>query len=249
MERATHRNGKGGIGMNAVDYVILGVVGVSLLFGVYRGFITSVLGLVCVLASMFIAYAVGPTLAAGICQNETVVNTLVHYTDASSRLGDLGLSASQVAGLSSASIAEIVARADLPAPLDALLQSNMAQQVFASIGNARVSDYLIQTIVTSIVSILCYIVTFLVSYVASTLVVGLFGFMFRFPALKHLDAILGGAFGLVRGVFMVFVLFALVPILMTVLPFEQFGDMVESSMLGSALYRSNIVTTILQGHL
>ena len=38
--------------MNVVDYVILGIVGISFLFGLYRGFVTSVLGLAAVLAAM-----------------------------------------------------------------------------------------------------------------------------------------------------------------------------------------------------
>lgn len=235
--------------MNVIDYVIIGIVGVSLLFGLYRGFITSVLGLASVFVAMFIAYAIGPTLATAICKNETVVQTLVHYTDAASRLGDLDLSMLSVAGLDSATIANIVSRVNLPAPFDALLSGNMAQQVFASIGSVNVSEYINQTIVTSIVSILSYIVVFIVAYVALSLVTGLIGYVFKFPTLKHLDALLGGVFGAVRGVFIVYILFALVPILMTILPFEKFSTLVEASQLGRALYQSNIVTTILQGHL
>lgn len=240
---------KEGSALNIVDYCILGIVGVSLLFGLYRGFITSVFGLVSIFLAMFAAFSIGPSLSASICKNETVVNTLVHYTDAASRLGDLDLSVQTVAGLDTATIADIVQRTDLPAPFDALLSSNMAQQVFSAIGSVNVSEYINQTIVTSIVSILCYIAVFLAAYTALSLVVGLIGYMFRFPVLKHLDVLLGGAFGAARGVFFVFVLFALVPIAMTVLPFEQFGDLIEASQLGSALYKSNIVTIILQGHL
>lgn len=235
--------------MNVVDYVIIGIVGVSLLFGLYRGFITSVLGLAAVFLAMFAAYAIGPSLAATICKNETVVQTLIHYTDAASRLGDLDLSRMAVAGLDSATIADIVSRTNLPAPFDSLLQSNITQQIFAGINSVNVSDYINQTIVTAIVSILSYIVVFIVAYIALSLVTGLIGYVFKFPALKHLDALLGGAFGVVRGIFVVYILFALVPIVMTVLPFEEFGQLVEASQLGKALYQSNIVTTILQGSL
>ena len=235
--------------MNVVDYVILGIVGISFLFGLYRGFVTSVLGLAAVLAAMFAAYALAPQLSDAICQNETVVQTLIHYTDASSRLGDVELSTRAVAGLDATSIAEIVERANLPAPFDALLQSNLAQQVYASLGSISVSEYLNQTIVTAIVTILCYIVTFLASYLALSLLAGLIGYVFKFPVLKHLDALLGGVFGIARGVFVAYVLFALVPILVTVLPFEEFEALIEASMLGIAMYHSNIVTTILQGGL
>lgn len=235
--------------MNIVDYVILGIVGVSLLFGLYRGFITSVLGLLAVVVAMFAAYAIGPSLAATISQNDTIVDTLIHYTDAASRIGDLELSGMQVAGLSASTIADIVQRADLPVPFDTLLSTNMAQQVFSAIGSYTVSEYINQTIVAAIVTILSYIVVFVVAYIALSLVTGLIGYVFKFPALRHLDALLGGVFGVARGVFFVYVIFALVPIVMTVLPFQEFIDLIEASQLGNVLYHSNIVSTILQGSL
>lgn len=235
--------------MNVVDYVIIGIVGISLLFGFYRGFVTSLLGLLGIFLSMFAAYAIGPTLAAAICRNETVVQTLIHYTDAASRLGDLDLSGMSVAGLSAGTINEIVSRVQLPMPFDSLLRANMVQQVFASIGSVNVSEYINQTIVTAIVSILSYIVVFIIAYVALSLITRLIGHVFKFPSLKHLDTLLGGLLGIVRGVFIVYVLFALAPILMTVLPIDDLGEWIQSSQLGNALYHSNIVTTILQGHL
>lgn len=240
---------KGGSVVNVIDYVIIAIVVVSLLYGLYRGFITSVLGLLSLFASMFIAYTLGPTLASTIYQNETVVSTLVHYTDAASRVGDLDLSRLQVASLDAQTISQIVERVNLPAPLDTLLSNNMAGQVFASLNSLDVSEYINQTIVTAVVSILSYLVVFIVAYVALSLISGLIGYVFHFPTLKHMDALLGGAFGVIRGIFVVYVLFALVPIAMTIVPFDEFGALVEVSQLGNALYRSNIVTTILQGHL
>ena len=42
---------------------------------------------------------------------------------------------------------------------------------------------------------------------------------------------------------------ALVPVVMTVLPFDGFAELVEASKIGNALYHSNIIPTILEGHL
>ncbi|MCL1796409.1 MAG: CvpA family protein [Clostridia bacterium] len=235
--------------MNVIDYALLGIVGVSLLYGLYKGFVGSLLGLIALFAAMFAAYAIAPSVAASILRNESIVDTLIHYTDAASRVGDLDMAKMAVSGLSSQRIAEVVARVGLPVPFDALLSGNMAQQVFAAIGSVSVAEYINQTIVTSMVSILSYVLTFIVAYVAMSLLIGLFGFVFKFPALRQLDAILGGVLGLARGVFLVFILFAVVPVVMTVLPFDQFGDLVQSSRIGSALYQSNVITSILQGHL
>ena len=94
--------------MNVVDYVLIGIVLISVLFGIYRGFITSLLGLLAVFASMFAAYALGPVMADWILKSETVVNTLAHYSDAASRLGDLETSQLAVSQLDASAIEAIL---------------------------------------------------------------------------------------------------------------------------------------------
>lgn len=235
--------------MNVVDYVILGIVGISFLFGLYRGFVTSVLGLAAVLAAMFAAYALAPQLSDAICQNETVVQTLIHYTDASSRLGDVELSTRAVAGLDATSIAEIVERANLPAPFDALLQSNLAQQGIRLAGqHQRIRipqpddcdghrDHSV---------LYCHLPGFVPGAEPAG---GADWLCVQIPGAQAPGRAAGRRIRHCRGVFVAYVLFALVPILVTVLPFEEFEALIEASTLGSAMYHSNIVTTILQGGL
>ena len=75
--------------MNIVDYLILGVIFISVIFGLRRGFISGVLSLGSLILSVFIAFQAYPILAQNLQSNESLVNTLVHYTDASSRIKDL----------------------------------------------------------------------------------------------------------------------------------------------------------------
>lgn len=145
----------------------------------YRGFITSLLGLASVFGSMFAAYALGPKLSATILNNQTIVNTLIHYTDASSRLGDLELSQLSVAGIDANSVSEVVSRVHLPEPFGSLLENNILSQVFASTGSVTVAEYINQTIVTAIISVISYVLVFLAAYVALSLVTGLIGYIFR----------------------------------------------------------------------
>ena len=77
--------------MNIVDYVIIGVVAISVLFGLYRGFVASVLNMGGGLISFLGSFALYPKLAAMIQNNQELQRTLLHYTDASSRIGDLEL--------------------------------------------------------------------------------------------------------------------------------------------------------------
>ena len=85
--------------MNVVDYVILGILGLSLLVGLYRGFISSVASLGGSILSLAASFWLGPKLVSAVQAHPDWIQTLVSYTDASSRLGDLNLSQTAVSTL------------------------------------------------------------------------------------------------------------------------------------------------------
>ncbi len=49
--------------MNVVDYVIIGVIGLSILFGIYRGFVASVLNMGGCLISFGLSFWLYPKVA------------------------------------------------------------------------------------------------------------------------------------------------------------------------------------------
>jgi len=235
--------------VNVVDLVILGVIGIGVLFGLYKGFVNSVFGLFGVFLALLIAYAVYPQLAQSMQDNESLVRNLIHYSDASSRIHDLELSQTPVANIPQQTLNEIMERANLPKPFDAFVRANIIDQVSASLGSRNVSDYLNQTLIAVTLNILCFLVCFGVAYAALMLLVHLVGYVFRMPVLKHFDLLLGGLFGGARGVLLVFVLFAIVPVLLTVSPIEQVSIAITESRLASTFYNTNLIQSIMQGTL
>ena len=135
--------------MNVVDYVIIGVIGLSILFGIYRGFVASVLNMGGCLISFGLSFWLYPKVAGLIQNNQELTRTLMHYTDASSRIGDLELAISNVSQLTQTKITEILSKVNLPAPLNTLLEVNLENQVWAQAGISTVSDYVSQTILTA----------------------------------------------------------------------------------------------------
>lgn len=233
--------------MNIVDFAILGIVGISLIFGLYRGFVNSVFSLLALFVSLVLAYMFFPRLADTVKSNDTIVNTLVYYSDASSRIQDLELAGTPVANIPQQVLDEAMNRANLPEPFDTFVRENVAQQVFASVGSLNISDYLNQTIIDASINILCFLACFLVSYIAMTLLIHLLTYMFTLPVLKHFDMLLGGAFGAVRGVFFVFVIFSLVPIIITISPIEGLSELIDNARFSAFFYRDNLLTSIFQG--
>ena len=236
--------------MNPVDLVILGILAVSVLFGLYRGFIASVASMGGSLLSLGLSFWLSPMVADFLRNNTSLSNTLMSYADATTRLKDSPLSSLSVQGLTSESISSILGRASLPAPLDKLLQNNLEQQVYKAANIPQdVGHYVTLTIVSALMNVICFVVTFVLLLILFHVIINLLKAIFRFPVLKQLNSIAGGAFGLLRGALLCFVLFALMPLLQTVIPVEGLGEMVETSTLAPLFNSGNLILSIMNGHL
>ena len=233
--------------MNIVDYLILGVIFISVIFGLRRGFISGVLSLGSLILSVFIAFQAYPILAQNLQSNESLVNTLVHYTDASSRIKDLELALTPVTELTQSALDQVMENANLPSVLESFVRQNVAQRTFASIGSVNISEYLNQTIISVSLNILCFILCFLAAYIVLSLLSHMICYVFRLPVLRHLDALIGGAFGALRGVLIVMVLAAIVPIILTISPIEQVEELINASKLAGFFFRDNMITTVMRG--
>ena len=109
--------------MNIVDYVVIGIVGLSVLFGFYRGFVSSVLNMGGCLISFGLSFLLYPKLADILRGDTELVRTLLHYTDASSRIGDLETAITDVATMTREGIADLVGKVTRPRPLTRFYRS------------------------------------------------------------------------------------------------------------------------------
>ena len=233
--------------MNIVDIVIIAILGLSVLVGLYRGFISSVASMGGCLLSLGLSFWLSPKLATAIQNNPDILKTLVSYTDAATKLGDQALAGSSVTTLTENGIAEIIQRVGLPAPLSTLLQNNLQNQVFGAA--ADVGTYISQTIIGAILNVICFIVCFLVLMLVIHLVINFLKVVFKFPVLKQLNSIAGGAFGLIRGALLCFVAFALLPLIQTLLPVKDINSLVEQSALAPLFNSGNLILAIMKGKL
>ena len=234
--------------MNFVDWIIIGILGISVLFGMYRGFVSSVLNMGGGLCSFFGAFWLYPKLAAFIQQNEGLRMTLAHYLEPGSGL-DLALSESAVSDLGASGIQQVLSRVSLPAPLDSILQVNLESSVFANLNLSTVGEYVNQTILQASINILCFVICFLLAYAAISTLFNLIRAVFRFPLLKQLDGLAGGLFGLLRGLLICLVLFTLVPLVQSMVPLEMITEVLEGSTLAPVFMNGNLITAIMNGGL
>ena len=233
--------------MNVVDIVIIAILGLSVLVGLYRGFISSVASVGGCLLSLGLSFWLSPKLAAAIQNNPEILKTLVSYTDAATKIGDQTLANTSVASLSQNMITEILNKASLPPPLNTLLQNNLEKQVFGAA--ADVGSYVSQTIVGAILNVICFVLCFVVLLVVLHLILNFLKVVFRFPVLKQLNSIAGGALGLVRGALLCFVAFALLPLIQTMVPVTGINELVSQSALAPLFNSGNLILAIMNGKL
>ena len=73
--------------------------------------------------------------------------------------------------------------------------------------------------------------------------------VFRFPVLKQLNSIAGGALGLLRGALLCFVAFALLPLVQTMVPVTRINELVAQSALAPLFNSGNLILAIMNGKL
>lgn len=235
--------------MNIVDIVILAILAISVIYGLYHGFVHTVLSVGCCLVSVMVGMHFGPQLSQVLRANEGVTQTLATYTDAVARVGDYELASTQVSGMGDGLINQVLESVDLPSSISAILESNLENAAFSGTFLTTVNDYVSNTVVAVAINILCFVLCFGAAYLVLSLLTGMIKSVFRFPLLKAFDGLAGGLFGLLRGGMLVYVLFLLVPILSTVLPVDGFELLLEESKLASLFMSDGFFAGVIAGKL
>jgi len=237
--------------MNIIDFIVIGIIGLCMLFGFYRGFIQTVLNLGGCLLSLIGSFYIFPSIADAISSNTDITRTIASYTDSASLLRDLDLSSLAINSLASTNIATIMEKADLPAPVSTLLAHNLDQKVFSPLGNlaTSVGDYVNQTILSVSINVLSFLICFALCFLILTILINMLRAVFHFPVLKQLDWLAGGAFGFLLGATLCFVVFVAMPVLESIIPVPQFRELVEASSLAKFFENGNLILSIMNRRL
>ena len=235
--------------MNIVDIVILVIIAASVVYGLYRGFMHTVLSVACCLISVFVAFTYGPKLSAYVSGSQGVTSTLATYTDAVARVGDYSLASTPVNQLSDGIVQRVLESVALPKPIASILEANLKTQSFQGTGLNTVNDYVSNTVVGIALNVICFIACFALCYLVLSILVSLIHHVFKLPLLKQLDWLAGGAFGLARGALLVYVVFLIIPILSTIIPLDAFNDMLAQSTLAPIFQSDGFFAKVISGKL
>ena len=233
--------------MNVIDNIIIGILAISVVYGLYHGFLQSVFSVAAGLLSLGAAFMFGPRLANALLVQPQVTNTLASYTDAIARVGDFDLASTRVQGLSANVVDTVIKSVSLPEPIAGILRDNLTGEVFSGAGLSTVNDYVSSTIVTVALQVMCFLAVFLAAYLLLTFVLNLLRSVTRFPILKQLDWLAGGVLGLVRGAVICYLILLLVPLIQTIVPDEGLDTLLAGSLLAPKFSSITMFLRVVKG--
>ena len=233
--------------MGIIDIAIIAVIALFFLSGLHKGFIWNLCVLGGTIISLVLAYLLMGTVSRAVIKNETIYNAMLSYTEGAEKIYDVDLAKEDITSLTNDQIDEIMERSNLPFPLRERVYDNIMDEAFKDSGITTLGDYFNESMVLSIVNIVSFLAVYLVFRILFTFLVFWIDYSFKFPRQRIGDAIVGGAIGLVRGVLDVSAVFMLVPIVLTVLPFDVIEEMINSSAMASFLHGSNIFLKLIPG--
>lgn len=235
--------------VNLIDIVILAILGISVAYGICKGFIHALLSMACGLIAFVLAFTFAPGLSAYLSESAGVSSTLATFTDAVARVGDYNLASAPVDSLSADTVTQILANVDLPDTIEHVLEQNLISRTFLSAGLTTVNDYVSNTIVGVALNVLCFIVCYIAAYLLLSVVINLIHHVFKLPLLKQMDWLAGGIFGLLRGALILYVVFLALPLVSTVINLEALDTLISESTLAAIFQSDGLLARVLSGRL
>ena len=235
--------------MNAIDAGVLLILAIAVLSGFYRGFINAALGLIATVIS-YVAGLIGlPLVANAIKGHESLYNMLLYYTEGAEYVAatDVELTRIPISQVSSDRLKMIVENADMPIPMGTRVIQNVASEAFQNQGITTLGDYFNLTIVSVVINIFSLLIIFAVFRVVLGVIIQSIEYGRNgFPSLARGDGLIGAGIGLLQGVLILFAIFLLMPICLTVLP--KLYEFVSESFFGNFFYKANLLLYLIPGH-
>lgn len=222
--------------LNLLDITIIVILAFYLISGMYRGFITSLLTTIGFVGAWFGAQHFYPQVAQLALSNQTLMAVLNQYLEPEnffeSHTQAVSTVSEVIAGGESAIQSAVSSVSNKLAVISKAFEANIRAQMFQRLGINTLADYLDQTIWQAVFNVLAFLLCFIALYVLVCLVVNLLDHVISFPMVRGFDWLLGGIFGLARGLVVVVLVLCLVPAIVQIVS-PEFADSLRT---GSALY-------------
>ena len=223
-----------------IDLFIFILLGLCVLAGYYRGTIYAAINFGLTILSFFLALIMIPMIAGVIKNSESLYKSMLYYfegyeyvsTTSVERVHDLA------ADLKEEELQYLIDNANMPIPMGDAVRKNIRHAAYARKGIVTIGDYFNQTIVDVVINILSLLALFVVIRVLLGWILKAVDFSVDgLPVMSQYDAVFACGIGFLHGVLILYIVFFLVPVALTVIPaLEKY---LNQSIFGGFFYRIN----------
>lgn len=226
--------------MNIIDIIVVVLIALYGISGLYRGFVPAVMNLISFFMSWIAAFLFHPLLSRALVGTE-LMQSMHIYIEGAERIADFEMIRVPVSDFSPEQVVKIVSDAKLPPPFDIALTDAITNKTLEASGAVTLGDYFDIGVYNVIVNIFSILILFVLLRVLFTLLTNSAAFSLPLMQLRRFDYGLAGAVGALRGFFSMYMLFALVPIGLFVIPAQFFTNVINTSAASGIFYGGSII--------
>ncbi|HHU63458.1 MAG TPA: CvpA family protein [Clostridiales bacterium] len=231
--------------MNLLDAAILVILALSGIVGCYHGFILSLLNIGTYLVSFLLAFILYPFISKILIARTSLVDTLNYYIEVDSMLPDVATRKMPLDGLDPTVLRHHIYNAGLSKPFDGLLYDNATAEVFNQMQVSTLGDYFAMSLTNIVINIIGFFIVYFVSRMILTFILSIAAEVRELPMLRRYDTVAGFGAGVIRGLFIVTVIFALVSVGLTIMPLDIVDEIIQSSPMARFFIESNFITGLI----
>lgn len=221
--------------MNVADYVLIGIIVISMALGGIKGIIMSIYGLATTILSFFLAFKFAEPI-------RDLLSGTSFYINIHGKVESLVESLVPNIGSIEESITNTIN--SLPFPDDIKLWLLNGIDFSEAATKAELTGSLVTTITSFVIAILVGLILFIVLIILFKLLKGFIRKLSDFPVIKQVDSIMGVIIGAASGVLLAYIICLIVSAFQTTEVMNMVHDWIQESKFASILYNNNLLLTM-----
>ncbi len=223
--------------MNWMDYVVIGIIIGYSFIGYARGFVYSVFKVASFFVAAFAALKFYPYVS-------NVLVSVFHLDEAIKDVISKNISAATSPaqleqGLGSEAAGSLIGSWNLPQPVEAFVVENLSAQASQVAGN--IAESLSGSLSTFAVNIISIVIIFAMVSFALIFVRSIMEGIARLPLFNQVNRAGGLAFGLLQGIIMIYIGFAILTLFAATPEMQGIFTAINSSIIAKAFYSNNLL--------
>lgn len=229
-----------------IDIVIIVILAIALLAAYYRGTVYAALSFLLTVVSFVLALLLCSPLAGLVKKQGNVYSMMLYYFEGHEYISKSSVEMVHVSvdAVSDATLEALLDKAEMPVPLASKVRNNVLNRAYQKKDIYSLGDYFNETVVDVVMNILLLLALFGVIRI-------ILGFILKqidysregLRVLREFDPLISSGIGLLHGIILVFILFLITPVILTMLPSVE--SFLEDSVLGGFFYRANLLLPLI----